>query len=67
MADEERGRDLNQQAGPGQVYVCSACGKTSDDKYGDGKHSYGWDESCMMHAVLCHEQKVDGVWQAVQE
>lgn len=57
---------MNSFAPEGQIYVCGACGKTSEDKYGDGKHSYGWDVSCMMHAVLCHAEKVDGIWQAVE-
>lgn len=42
----------------GQIWVCAACGKTSRDEYGiEGEHSYGWDESCALNAVLCHEQK----------
>ena len=36
------------------IWVCAACGKTSTDRYGiEGEHSRGWDESCMMNAVLC--------------
>lgn len=36
------------------IWICSACGKTHTDRYGiDGEGSHGWDESCMMHAVLC--------------
>jgi len=39
----------------GQVWVCGACGKTHSDLYGiDGGGSSGWDESCMLNAVLCH-------------
>lgn len=39
----------------GAIWVCSACGKTSEhDSYGiDGKHDHGWDESCALNAVLC--------------
>ena len=57
------------------TWVCGACGKTSRTRYGfvdggtkmgsnhmpDGSPvaSPGWDESCMMHAVLCYrEQRV---------
>lgn len=36
------------------IWVCGACGKTAVDRYGlEGPHSSGWDESCMMNAVLC--------------
>lgn len=40
----------------GTIYVCGACGKTARDIY-DGPR--GWDESCMLNAVLCHEQGSD--------
>ena len=43
----------NQIAPEGAIYVCNACGKRSADLYGDMWHDYGWDESCVMHAVLC--------------
>lgn len=37
----------------GAIWICAACGKTADDRYGiEGEHSYGWDESCMLNAVL---------------
>jgi hypothetical protein len=36
---------------PDSVYVCCACGKTSDDKYGEKNASPGWDESCMLNCV----------------
>lgn len=45
----------NEIAGKGQVFVCSACGKRSRDKDGYQKIDSGWDESCMLHAVLCDE------------
>jgi len=35
------------------IYVCSACGKTSETKEPTDDH--GWDVSCMIHAVLCYE------------
>jgi len=41
-------------APPGRIWVCGACGKTTLDKYGGDR---GWDESCMLNAVLCHEHK----------
>lgn len=41
------------------IWVCGACGKTAIDRYGmEGIHSSGWDESCMLNAVLC---KRDGI------
>lgn len=44
------------------VWVCGACGKTSRTRYGFDKDEkrvcdYGWDESCMLNAVLCYKQK----------
>jgi len=41
----------------GMVWVCGACGKTTKDKYGNER---GWDESCMLNAILCEESKL--VW-----
>ncbi len=63
-------REGTTLAPDGQVYVCRACGKTSPTKYGwDANEKRvatgGWDESCMLHAVLCHTEQVNGVWQAV--
>lgn len=60
-------------AGEGQIWVCGACGKTHSDRYGcEGEGSPGWDESCMLNAVLCHDAKrfdEDGIlrWQAIGE
>lgn len=56
----------NRFAPNGAIWVCGACGKTAKDRYGlEGERSYGWDESCMLNAVLCHEPPLgpDG-WQA---
>lgn len=41
----------------GQVFICGACGKFSDTLFGD--ESSGWDESCMMNAVLCYEDSIE--------
>lgn len=46
----------NAFAPPGTIYVCGACGKTSDNEYGEDTRN-GWDESCMLHAVLCEDKK----------
>jgi hypothetical protein len=55
-----------------QVWVCGACGKTSRTRYGfdDSNKSVadrGWDESCMMNAVLCWADRGLGDWRAVEE
>jgi hypothetical protein len=66
----------------GQVWVCGACGKTSRTRFGfvddgttrgsdylpDGSRvaAAGWDEACVMNAVLCAERGAcDGGWKAV--
>lgn len=36
----------------GQIFVCSACGKTSINIYCGPR---GWDVSCSLHAVLCYD------------
>lgn len=42
----------------GAIWVCAACGKTHKDRYGmEGEGSKGWDESCMLNAVLCHDTR----------
>lgn len=49
--------DPKRIAPEGMIWVCAACGKTARDQYGIvGEHSYGWDEACVMHSVLCHEK-----------
>lgn len=48
----------NQIAPDDAIWVC-CCGKTSIDRYGIvGVHSPGWDESCMMNAVLCKREGI---------
>ena len=46
---------MNEIAPVGQVWVCNACGKRSKDRYGLQRIDRGWDESCMLHAILCYE------------
>jgi hypothetical protein len=44
----------DRTAPDGTRFVCACCGKTSSTRYGfDGTADAGWNESCMMHAVLC--------------
>ncbi len=45
----------NEVAGPGEVFVCSACGRRSKDRNGEQKIHSGWDTSCRTHAVKCRE------------
>jgi hypothetical protein len=57
-------------APPGQIWVCGACGKTSRTRYGFDDQNQncatpGWDESCMMNAVLCWGNGAPGHWRAV--
>ena len=40
------------------IYVCLACGKTSNDKYGKVEASHGWDESCYINSILCYKDKL---------
>jgi hypothetical protein len=51
----------------GTIFVCGACGKTSKSIYGDRNPGLGWDESCMLNAVLCEADSFekDGIWKAV--
>ena len=48
MTDSYRTADYD--APPGTVWVCSACGKTAQNRI---EGSPGWDESCFLRAVLC--------------
>jgi len=41
----------NKIAGPGEVFVCTACGRLSRDRDGYHKIHSGWDTSCRTHAV----------------
>lgn len=41
-------------APPGTIWVCAMCGKTARDRFDAPR---GWDESCMMNSVLCHEPR----------
>lgn len=41
----------------GTVWMCAACGKTAEDRYGlEGARSPGWEESCMLNAILVDAQ-----------
>lgn len=48
----------NEVAPEGCRWVCGACGKTSKDLYGEQAYSRGWDESCMLNAVLLAEENL---------
>ena len=36
----------------GKTWVCTACGKTSKDRYGDIETTRGWDASCFVNSHL---------------
>jgi hypothetical protein len=42
----------NVVAPEGCVWVCSACGKLSRDRYGSQAISHGWDAACVLSCVL---------------
>jgi hypothetical protein len=46
----------NKFAQTGEVYVCLACGKRSQDKYGTKPISHGWDASCMLNCDVFNEE-----------
>ena len=51
--------DKDLMAPAGYLWVCCACGKTSEHKYGTrGASDYGWDESCMLNSTLFHEKRI---------
>ena len=55
-------------APPSTIWVCGACGKTAEDRYGlEGERSRGWDASCMLNAVLCHREKLFDEWRALTD
>lgn len=41
----------NRKAEAGNVFVCTACGKMSMDRYGNEAISRGWDVSCVMNCI----------------
>lgn len=53
---------LPNKAGDGEVWVCAACGKVSRTRMPTDDSDIGWDESCMLKAVLCSDAKVGGKW-----
>lgn len=46
------------------LWICSACGKRAMTRWGIDEHGCstaldpGWDESCALNAVLCHNPPV---------
>lgn len=60
MSDDE-----DAPAPPGTIWVCPHCGKTAAVRWKFTAGSF-WDESCMVNAILCHQEKVNGIWQAVR-
>ena len=48
----------NEVAPEGKVWVCCACGKRSQDRYGYRAYNRGWDVSCMLNANLFDENRL---------
>lgn len=46
------GEHGNRRANGGYVFRCGACGKLSQDWYGNERISPGWDVSCTLNAEL---------------
>jgi hypothetical protein len=55
---DEGVRAIDAAAPEGAVWICTACGKRASSLT-DGGIDHGWDESCMMHAVLCDAASVE--------
>jgi len=45
--------DIFKPCASAHIYVCGACGKTSRTRAPSPVSDRGWDESCMLNAVLC--------------
>jgi hypothetical protein len=43
------------------IWVCLACGKTSEDRYGNINTTPGWDVSCFINSVQAKEDHL--VWE----
>lgn len=51
--------ELDHVAEPGTIFVCGACGKRNRTQMpGPTAIDRGWDESCMLHSVLCDETSI---------
>lgn len=47
--------EMNDVAAPGEVFVCTNCGRRSFDRLGRRKIHSGWDMSCSLRAVKYRE------------
>jgi hypothetical protein len=48
-------------AKPGQLWLCGACGRLSEDRFGlVGWHTHGWDEACALNSILVSSTDKDG-------
>jgi hypothetical protein len=55
---------MSETAQTGEIFVCAACGKTSNTREPTVDNG-GWDTACMAHAVLCYKKKNEaGQWVA---
>jgi len=46
---------MNITAPEDYIWICLACGKRSQDKYGFDLIDKGWDESCMLNSRMVKE------------
>jgi len=45
----------NEVAGPGEIFVCTDCGRRSKDRLGFKRIHSGWSRTCALHAVRFRE------------
>lgn len=41
------------------LFVCMACGRRSNDRYGDNPVDKGWDANCCLNAVPAYEDHLE--------
>jgi hypothetical protein len=56
--------DYRARAGAEQRWVCGACGRHTAL---GGRRDELHDVSCVMHAVLCEAEQINGAWVAVKD
>lgn len=59
MAEPEGEGPVKENATPGNIWVCLACGKTSPNRYWSRSATPGWDESCMLRAEQFPIEKLE--------
>ena len=50
----------DRMAPKGKIWFCPHCKREAEDRYGlRGQKSHGWDESCMLNAILVDAEPRD--------